>query len=181
MDLAGAKTYVLPGGSTQRVISTLGFCDDCGNFRAVEDFDVDKARRKVVDAMREYDSRVKARDRLRASFWSRFWFKRYDVKNAEGFVKLTASYIPPLEAHLALCEARQGTPRCLECGSYRVSTVIVPFSNELGDGEERLMPLSHLGCPGPIRVRKSGLRMSPRARAERFYSLDGQELFEEDQ
>lgn len=175
--LIGRHSYALSDGRSCNLERTVGFCSDCDAFVPVEDLDVDQARSRIVDAMRERDEKLAAYQKASQTFWAKLGFLSADAKREKANYEHFQNKISELTTHLEICTARSGSPRCLSCGSLSVCAFVLPSASDFAASPTLKIPFPHSGCASPIEVTQSRLRIKFRERAPRYFDFEGTELF----
>ncbi|RLA52947.1 MAG: hypothetical protein DRR42_06130 [Gammaproteobacteria bacterium] len=146
---------------------TLGWCGDCSDFVAMEDFAIkDELLAEIAKALEPISARAKR--------WvSFFLLKRTRQDRLKEIERLSA-----LIAHLALIGERNGSERCLHCGSTSVERFDGTYSKPnsyTSKGTTDNTGFCHPGCGGEFLASVNPIRLNL-IFDPRLYSVDGYRL-----
>jgi len=155
------------GGHEIPLSRILGWCVDCSDFVAMEDFstndDIVAEIEKTLDALK-----------VRTKRWGSFSLLKSTRKDRLAEVERLSGLI----AHLALIGERKGMERCLHCGSVNVERFDGTYSKPnsyASKGTTDNTGFYHPGCGGEFLASISPMRFNV-IFEPRFYSLNGDRL-----
>ncbi len=157
----------IEGGREIPLTRTLGWCADCCNFVPMEDF-------AIKDELSAEIERILHPISVRTKRWASFsLLKRTREHRLNELERLSG-----LIAHLALIGERNGSERCLQCGSVNVERFdgnfleLDPYGT---DGATIHTGFFHPGCGGEFLASVSPMRFNV-IFEPKFYLVDGERI-----
>ena len=146
---------------------TLGWCADCSDFAPIEDFAIkDRLLAEIERTLRSIKVRTKR--------WASFSLLKSTRKDRLDELERLSALI----GHLALIGERNGSERCLQCGSVNVERFDGNYSelDSFGSDERTINTgFYHPGCGGEFLASVNPARFSIIFHPK-FYSMDGYRL-----
>lgn len=165
----GRFEYELPEGRVP-VNRTIGWCNQCEGFQAIEVLELDSYERESLWLEIE---------QVEKTVFSYFW--RYLAARMTGSYRRSVKSMVSIREYvhqLMLIDRRKGTERCLTCGSTDHQsfneTVRLQYSGTYSG--EQLSDFEHPGCGGKIKMVGADMRLSMVFNTIRVYSPDGEYL-----
>ena len=174
----GAREYVLSHGIRIQVCSRLGWCEDCRGLAAVEDLSQESRRADLEEATREL---IALQFRPVRRWWELQWFILAGLwrRKVETW-NCCAGKVDDAKDALNLIASRKTPPRCLACGSNRVTAPLVTDTSEWRNtNQPKRTGFLHPGCGGEMWMIEDGFRIALKPSIRR-YTPEGDSIEQED-
>ena len=169
--LNGKCSYILADGTEINLERSLGFCDDCAAFTAIENLDIDQSQSRLSDAVCKRDQKELLLKQLSSGWLAKLGFRNNDIRQLNRALEFIKAQIVRLQLHVTLCMQRAGCPRCIDCGSTAVRTLIMPRGADLSATGKISVPMPHLNCNDLVEITQSQLRMSFPQKEPRYFDM----------
>lgn len=163
----GTKEYVLESGVRIPVNLLLGWCRDCNGLAAVESLSENDRSKVFVEAQEALAARG---TRPVRRWWQshRFVFRGLWRKRVNDWMYF-ASEVEDARDALRLIGKRKNPPRCLACGSRRVTAPFVADNTAwIDETKPKRTGFIHPGCDGEIWMVRDGLRIGLKPSVRRY-------------
>lgn len=163
----GTREYVLGNGLRIPLDWRLGWCNDCNGLAAVEALSAGRCRKALAEAQRSLD---RAGSPPVRRWWQphRFIFRGWWSRKVERWMYY-ACQVEDCRDALRLALQRTAQPRCLACGSRRVTAPLVTvWSADSDETKPARTGFAHPGCGGEIMMAMDGLRVGLKPSISRY-------------
>lgn len=166
-DFWGMKSYRFNDGRNLHINSVIGWCKCCNDFTNIEKSLTKEEIKNKLELLHYNWSEKKT---IREYLFYRFFRLKQQFKLK--FDKLYRKQFQEIHSLEDFYKSRKSPSKCLKCGSTQIEEANLW-------GNEGKNPILHPNCGGRFGLQKSDMRIAMRLK-HRFYSLEGDFLFEED-
>lgn len=178
-DLVGNVVYVEGNSNDSRqcpLHRELGFCTSCNLFRPVEKFDLDVTIRELDENRKEAQESARYLKEVHKGI--KYWLglNRGIIERVQRDIRYCERKRVELETYLIICEEREDKPKCLACGSTKVTALKLDFNAVPEDGTPVVHQQLHPICGGELEISRSELSFSFPVGRPTYYSFSGERL-----
>lgn len=172
-------------GKSLNVNRKLGWCDDCRQICPIEELASPQTLEVAIAKHRELQATLNSLTeplKLKRSFLARLLKLEPVLPNTFSSLKseiaILSDDIQEMREQLSFFENRKSSPRCLSCGSHRISSLPnFEYPDEVDDYDEAktVYVMPHPICGGAIKVHNPSIRFTMKMR-ERVFDIEGIEI-----